>query len=104
MNLFVRYVHSTGKLEPSLTTFEVKPPWFITIPLKILSALKMVKLTYDNDKGYINSTTNLTLLNVLLVFFGTMDERTLAKALLLLQSFCSILAFVLRYGMSNFVY
>lgn len=48
--------------------------------------------------------TNLTLLNGLLCFFGSMSERDLARCALAVQTGCSVVAFSVRYGLAKFVY
>ncbi|TIA90672.1 hypothetical protein E3P99_01475 [Wallemia hederae] len=87
-----RYIHASNKLEPSVALFEREPLFFVSLPLKILSALNLVQLEKDGE-GRVRSTTNLTLLNALLCFFGSMDERTLAIVTLAVQVACSAAAF-----------
>lgn len=47
---------------------------------------------------------NLTLINIFLVVFGPMTERSLAIHLLVFQSLCSCAGFVIRYGLAHFLY
>jgi UDP-N-acetylglucosamine--dolichyl-phosphate N-acetylglucosaminephosphotransferase len=96
--------HSTNLLYPSTAEFEVWPPSKLaSLILKTLALLRLVKLTTDN-KGTITSTTNLTILNALLVMFGPMTEPTLVKLLIATQVAGSALAFVIRYGLAGLVY
>ena len=57
-----------------------------------------------NGKGVITSTTNLTILNVLLVLFGPMTEDKLVQLVITVQLFGTSLAFVIRYGLAGLVY
>ena len=124
-----RYDPKTDKLGPSLSVFERPPPFKTRITLQILELLHLVRLervdfkhnrpmtrTVSNgqsspedkrsrqDRGRVVSTTNLTILNFLLVLFGPMHERTLCAVMGGLQVSCSILAFGVRYGAASWVY
>lgn len=98
-----RYIHETNRLEPSTAFFEDRPAFFVSVPLRVLSVVNFVRIEEDKE-GYIKSTTNLTLLNALLCFFGSMDERSLAIVTLVVQIACSAVAFGVRYGLASFVY
>jgi len=96
--------HSTKLLYPSIVKFEARPPTKLaSLILRILAFFRLVRLT-TNEKGTIVSTTNLTILNVLLVLFGPMTESTLVKLVIATQITGSALAFVVRYGLAGLVY
>jgi len=91
-------------LYPSIVKFEARPPTKLaSLILRILAFFRLVRLT-TNEKGTIVSTTNLTILNVLLVLFGPMTESTLVKLVIATQITGSALAFVVRYGLAGLVY
>jgi len=96
--------HTTGLLHPSTATFEDAPPSRLaSLILKTLAYLRLVCITTD-EKGAITSTTNLTILNVLLVLFGPRTEKTLVQLTIATQLVGSFLAFVVRYGLAGLVY
>jgi len=53
--------------------------------LRLLATLGLVKLTYQANTGEITETTNLTILNVILLRFGRMNEKRLVKVLIGIQ-------------------
>ncbi len=53
--------------------------------LRLLATLGLVKLTIQANTGEITETTNLTILNVILVRFGRMNEKRLVKVLIGIQ-------------------
>lgn len=55
-------------------------------------------------EGQILSSTNLTILNLILVHFGPMHEATLCSAIAGVQVASSALAFTIRYGIGSLVY
>jgi UDP-N-acetylglucosamine--dolichyl-phosphate N-acetylglucosaminephosphotransferase len=91
--------------------------------LQVLAGLGFTELTTLPD-GTVLETTNLTLLNVLLLRLGPMREKRLTQALIVVQVihcylrrvvwtssltiYCqvmgSIVAFVVRYGLAYLVY
>jgi UDP-N-acetylglucosamine--dolichyl-phosphate N-acetylglucosaminephosphotransferase len=84
--------------------FEDKSPSRLTtLILKVLACLRLIRITTD-EKGNITSTTNLTILNVLLVLFGPRTEKTLVQLVIATQLAGSVLAFVVRYGLASLVY
>ncbi|RXK38710.1 UDP-N-acetylglucosamine-dolichyl-phosphate N-acetylglucosaminephosphotransferase [Tremella mesenterica] len=58
----------------------------------------------SDGEGVILSSTNLTILNLLLVHFGPMREQSLCLLLGFIQVFCSGVAFGIRYGLGSMVY
>lgn len=56
-----------------------------------------------NGKIWTHST-NLTLLNILLVYFGQMEEGTLTNMVMFIQFLSSVCAFSIRYGLVHLFY
>ncbi|KAL7418766.1 tunicamycin resistance protein [Cryptotrichosporon argae] len=122
------YNTKTGLLEPSLTLFEKVPPAKTRLTLEALELVGLVRLDrldppvepavrakHDvrgapplaparRRKGQILSSTNLTILNFVLVHFGPMHERTLCLVVGGVQAASSALAFAVRYGIGSLVY
>ncbi|OCF71195.1 UDP-N-acetylglucosamine-dolichyl-phosphate N-acetylglucosaminephosphotransferase [Kwoniella mangroviensis CBS 8886] len=106
------YDEKTNLLNPSLVVFESPPPLKTTIVLEILSFLRLVKLEYhqspnpknSTDKRYIKSSTNLTIINFLLVHFGPMREDRLCMLVGFVQVVGSCIAFGIRYKVGSWFY
>lgn len=50
------------------------------------------------------NVTNCTIINLLLHWYGPMRESSITNALLLLQAFSTLVAFFVRYYVSQFFY
>ncbi|KAK4048692.1 tunicamycin resistance protein [Microbotryomycetes sp. JL201] len=100
-----RLDRKTGLLVPSMAVIplEKRRSASLRSVLETLSFLKLVKLERDED-GSINACSNLTILNLILVSFGSMREDSLTICLMSLQAAGSVLAFVVRYGVAGFLY
>ncbi|WVQ80861.1 hypothetical protein IAT38_002968 [Cryptococcus sp. DSM 104549] len=102
----------TGLLSPSKVVFTSPPPAKTRITLEILELLHLVKLERSapptaqstTSKRYITSSSNLTIINFLLVLFGPMHERTLCILVGAVQVLGSAVAFGIRYGVGSWVY
>lgn len=79
------------------------PPAKTRFVLEIFQAFRLVRLEKD-EKGIIKSTTNLTILNFLLVNLGPMHEQTLCTLVGGVQVLGSTIAFGIRYGVGSWVY
>ncbi|PCH39761.1 N-acetylglucosaminephosphotransferase [Wolfiporia cocos MD-104 SS10] len=100
-----RFDPGSGLLHTSHAAFKDHPPSRLaTLALRALAILGFVQLTEEPSTGRIVETTNLTLLNVLLLRFGPMKEDSLVKMLIGSQVAGSALAFVVRYGLAGLVY
>ena len=113
----------THLLHPSKAQFLKRPARLSTVVLQVLAGLGFTELTTLPD-GTVLETTNLTILNVLLLRLGPMREKRLTQALIVVQVihcylrrvvwtssltiYCqvmgSIVAFVVRYGLAYLVY
>ncbi|OXG20135.1 UDP-N-acetylglucosamine-dolichyl-phosphate N-acetylglucosaminephosphotransferase [Cryptococcus neoformans Tu401-1] len=99
----------TGLLHPSRVIFENPPPTKTRITLKILEFLRLVRLerskpSKEYQQIHIKSSTNLTILNFLLVHFGPMREQTLCALVAGVQILGSAMAFGIRYGVGSWFY
>ncbi|KAI9865112.1 MAG: tunicamycin resistance protein [Trichoglossum hirsutum] len=94
----------TGLLEPSTASFSSKPPSKpIALLLQLLHHLRLIRLTF-NAAGEITETTNLTIINLWLVWWGPMREDKLAMGLLALQALCGLLGLVIRHRLALWVF
>lgn len=100
------YDGKTDKISMSYTKFKTKD-------LKLLGRLFLfifktfyiidVKETMEDGESY-TQINNLTLINLVLKFFGPMNEQYAVIIILLLQVMCSALAFVIRYYIARLFY
>lgn len=81
-----RFDKETWLLSPSTAKLE-RQSQLTTIVLKLFSGLGFVRLTTD-AMGTITETTNLTILNCMLVRLGPMGEKQLVKTLMATQVTC----------------
>jgi UDP-N-acetylglucosamine--dolichyl-phosphate N-acetylglucosaminephosphotransferase len=79
-----RFDQETYLLYPSKTQLLRRTSRLSTVVLRVLAGLGCAELTTLPD-GTIVETTNLTLLNVLLLRFGPMREKRLTQALIAVQ-------------------
>lgn len=101
-----RFNARTGLLEPSVTQWQRPPSKPVATMLKILSAFPLLPLVRleTNSKGEIIESTNFTILNLWLVWFGPMREDWLAIELLIMQAFCGVLGLFVRHEMALWVF
>ncbi|MCJ1387323.1 tunicamycin resistance protein [Xylographa bjoerkii] len=93
----------TGLLEPSVTEWERPPLRLVSSGLKLLHKLHLVRVEV-NGKGVIVESTNLTILNLWLVWFGPMREDHLAMAILTMQTACGIAGLLVRHRLALWVF
>jgi UDP-N-acetylglucosamine--dolichyl-phosphate N-acetylglucosaminephosphotransferase len=58
----------------------------------------------QSKKGPRFRGTNCTLVNLMLLIFKPMKENNLTTVILVFQLLCSLVAFLIRYGLSRFIY
>jgi UDP-N-acetylglucosamine--dolichyl-phosphate N-acetylglucosaminephosphotransferase len=93
----------TGLMEPSRAQFFQPPKWYVSIVLKTFNNLGLVHLWYDGD-GRIVECTNLTLINLWLVRFGTMREDKLGYGIAWLQVICGVAGLFIRHKAALLVF
>ena len=96
----------SGLLEPSMAVFDrrLAPP--VEKTLKLLARLHLVRLQYDdkNAGDAVIACSNLTLLNLWLVWFGPMREDRLALGILTLAAGCGIAGLLVRHQLALWVF
>lgn len=100
-----RFNARSGLLEPSVTRWSKPPNRLITMFLGLLEIFPLPLLkTERNDKDEIVETTNFTILNLWLVWFGPMREDRLAIGILVMQVVCGILGLFVRHELALLVF
>ena len=98
-----RYNARTNLLEPSMTLWETPPSKPITILLKTLSGLNLLKME-QSPKGEIVETSNFTMLNLWLVWFGPMREDRLAMSILAVQALIGLVGLLIRHKLALLIF
>lgn len=93
----------TGLLEPSRVEFREPLRSPIAETLKLLHRLRLLDVEVD-DKGQVLSSSNFTLINLWLVWFGPMREDRLAMGLLAFQFLVGVLGLFIRHRMALLVF
>jgi len=94
---------SSGLLETSVTEWVHQPSPFVSTGLELLQSLRLIGLK-KNEKGEIVESTNLTILNLWLLWFGPMKEDRLALHIVILQSICGVIALLVRHRMALLIF
>ncbi|KTW28059.1 hypothetical protein T552_01921 [Pneumocystis carinii B80] len=95
---------STGLLEPSMIMFSKKPSLLCRIILKIFSKLGFVRLKIDPITKEIQGTTNLTIINFLLVRLGPRREDKLTIIIMGIQAVMGLIGLFIRHKMAKLIY
>jgi UDP-N-acetylglucosamine--dolichyl-phosphate N-acetylglucosaminephosphotransferase len=98
-----RFNARTGLLEPSVTEWPYPPKPLIGMVLKVMDKLKLVKITV-NKEGQIVENSNLTILNLWLVWFGPKREDRLALEIVCMQIVCGLLGLFVRHRLALLVF
>ena len=100
-----RFNARTGLLEPSFTQWPNPPARSTTMFLNLLESFPLPLLkTKRNGKDEIVESTNFTILNLWLVWFGPMREDRLGIGILVMQTVCGILGLFVRHELALLVF
>ena len=94
----------TGLLEPSMADYTqnpLRPP--IELVMKVMGKLRLLKLEKDKEDRIIGSS-NFTIINLWLVWFGPMREDKLATGLLGMQLVCGLFGLWVRHSLALLVF
>ena len=99
------YNARTGFLEPSMTQWPRPPSKILSKLLKLLAGipLPLIRLKID-QKGDITESTNLTILNLWLVWLGPMKEDRLAVDILGMQLLIGFVGLFVRHRLALWVF
>ena len=96
----------SGLLEPSIAQWQRPPRILVSSLLKCLAkfpTLPLIKLRMD-DGGNIVESSNLTILNLWLVWFGPKKEKRLAWEMTILQAIMGLIGLFVRHQLALFVF
>ena len=97
-----RFDPETELLHTSVTRWERPPCLLLAVCLEILHALRLIHLTKKD--GLIVESTNLTILNLWLVWMGPMREDRLAWHMVGVQTACGLLGLFIRHRLALLVF
>ncbi|KAI1911665.1 tunicamycin resistance protein [Ophidiomyces ophidiicola] len=98
-----RFNIRSGLLEPSVTEWQRPPTKPIAMGLELLHKLRLLRIR-KNEDGDIVESTNMTLLNLWLLWFGPLREDRLALHIVGLQVFCGLIALLTRHKLALWVF
>lgn len=98
-----RYNARTNLLEPSTTPWPQPPKPFIVLILRILHKLHLLDLKTDAT-GVIVESSNFTLLNLWLVWFGPKREDRLAMEILAMQMVVGLTGLFVRHRLALWIF
>lgn len=100
-----RFHARTGLMEPSVTpwTPERQPRGPVAVALRLLARFRLIRLTEDADGRFVE-TTNMTIINLWLVWRGPLTERRLATELTLLQAVAGLFGLFVRHRLALVVF
>lgn len=95
----------TGMLEPSVATFAEEKPLNPALGdvLKVLHRLKLVRVEV-NEKRRVTESSNLTILNLWLVWRGPLREDRLATEILVMQAVVGLAALWIRHSAARLLF
>lgn len=96
-----RFNARTGLLEPSVAEFSEEKPLrgIVGEVLKVLHKFRLLRVATDGN-GRVTQTSNLTILNLWLVWRGPMQEDRLAMEILAMQTVCGLLGLWIRHSLA----
>ncbi len=95
----------SGLLEPSVTQWQHPPSGTVTWAVKLLANLPLPLIKIEtNGKGEIVESSNLTILNLWLLWFGPMREDRLAIGIISMQILCGFLGLFVRHELALWVF
>ncbi|SCU99382.1 LANO_0F01662g1_1 [Lachancea nothofagi CBS 11611] len=100
-----RFNEGDGLMYPSRADLVAKPPKKVMIPvLKSLYLLRLIDIETDAKTGVLQNCTNMTLINLVLVWFGPMREDKLCNRILTIQLVIGLLAILARHSIGSFIF
>lgn len=101
-----RFNVRSGLMEPSMTQWGQRPSKLIASLLEVLAAVPVLPLVkiVRNATGEIAETSNFTLLNLWLIWFGPRREDRLALELLIMQMIMGLVGLFARHELALLVF
>ncbi|KAA6414711.1 MAG: UDP-N-acetyl-glucosamine-1-P transferase Alg7 [Lasallia pustulata] len=98
-----RFNARSGRLEASVTQWQRPPAKPVAKLLRLLHRLHLLRIEENRNREIVEST-NFTILNLWLVWFGPMREDHLAVGLLVFQTLCGLLGLLIRHKLALWVF
>ncbi|KAI6375957.1 hypothetical protein MCOR31_001958 [Pyricularia oryzae] len=100
-----RFHARTGLMEPSVTpwTPERQPRAPIAVALRLIARFRLIRLAEDADGRFVE-TTNMTIINLWLVWRGPLTERRLATELTVVQAVAGLFGLFVRHRLALVVF
>lgn len=98
-----KYNPKTGLLDASVTEWKVPPSALIATALEVLHYLHLARVR-RNGQGQIVESSNLTILNLWLIWMGPMREDRLALGMVTVQTVCGLLGLFVRHCLALLVF
>lgn len=98
-----RFSAKSGLLDASVTEWEVPPSKLIGTALELLHRLRLARIK-KNDSGQIIESSNLTILNLWLIWMGPMREDRLALSMVFVQIVCGLFGLFVRHCLALLVF
>ncbi|KAF1983318.1 UDP-GlcNAc-1-phosphate transferase [Aulographum hederae CBS 113979] len=98
-----RFNARTGLLEPSVAEFKKPLARPIQMGMKLLHSLYLLRIKED-EKGNVIESTNFTIINLWLVWFGPMREDKLCISLTVFQACCGLVGLFIRHRLALWVF
>lgn len=100
-----KFNEKDGLLYPSRADLMENPPKAVFVPvLRLLASLRLIDLEVDSKTGGIVSCSNMTVINLMLVWFGPMREDKLCNLILAFQFAIGVAAIVLRHCIGSLLF
>jgi UDP-N-acetylglucosamine--dolichyl-phosphate N-acetylglucosaminephosphotransferase len=93
----------TGLMEPSVATFERPLRSPVQAVMKLMAKLKLLAIK-ENEKGEIVESSNFTIINLWLVWFGPMREDKLAMGLTAFQVLVGLMGLLIRHKLALWIF
>lgn len=98
-----RFNARTGLMEPSVTEWKYPPKPAVAVILKLLARLHLLRVD-TNEAREITETSNFTILNLWLVWFGPKREDRLAIEILIMQTIVGFLGLLIRHNCALWIF
>ncbi|KAL4761982.1 UDP-N-acetylglucosamine--dolichyl-phosphate N-acetylglucosaminephosphotransferase [Aspergillus foveolatus] len=93
----------TGLVDASVTEWNVPPSPLLAMALELLHSLRLARVR-KNEQGQIVESSNLTILNLWLVWMGPMREDRLALSIIAVQAVCGLFGLFVRHCLALLVF
>lgn len=90
-------------MEASVTEWTHPPKPHIALVLTVLHKLRLLRVTWS-EEGVVDTSSNFTILNLWLVWFGPKREDRLAIEILVMQTLVGLLGLFVRHNFALLIF